>query len=157
MFPQPSTDGQTVKARKGDVKDDGVIVRDRREVECLLAVTGNIDGIRLIAEAASNGLRCARLVLDQQETHRVILVAAAIVFQGRAQCSSAGRGRHRRQLDLCRGNVETTYAVNRFRGRPPLAPLILKCFTASSSTPSRAACSATLSAIGSTPRRSHDN
>ena len=62
---------EAVDAGQHDIEHDGVVVGDRRLIERLLAIAGDVDGIRLLAQPFRQHLRRARLVLDQQQPHFV--------------------------------------------------------------------------------------
>ena len=51
-------------------KHDGVVVGERGLVQRVAAVPGEIDRVRLFAQALCQHLSRARLILDQQDPHR---------------------------------------------------------------------------------------
>ena len=60
---------EAVDARQHDIEDDGVVVGDRGLVQGVLAVSGDVDRIRLLAQPFGEHLRGSRLILDQQHPH----------------------------------------------------------------------------------------
>ena len=62
---------EPVDARKEDVEDDEVVVVDRDLLERVIAVGGDIHGVRVLAQTLREHGRGHRLVLNDQDSHLV--------------------------------------------------------------------------------------
>jgi hypothetical protein len=67
--PDLATDRETVLDGQHDVQHDRVVVSGRGLEGARLAVGGDVDGVRVLAQALGDQPRGVGLVLDQQDTH----------------------------------------------------------------------------------------
>ena len=62
---------EPIRARQHHVEHDDVVLGDRRPIERVLAVRGDVDGVRLLTQSLRQQLRGTRFVLNQQHSHQV--------------------------------------------------------------------------------------
>ena len=94
--------GDLVAGRGGDVavEDGDVVGVDDQQLHRGGAVTGDVGGDRLQAEAVADGLRQQGFVLDQQHAHAPMLGPAHIVGVSKTAYARATRPRSRWRRDL---------------------------------------------------------
>ena len=66
---QFAADVESIRAGQQDVEDDRVVLGRRRHPERLLARSGDVGGVALLAQAAPYEPGHLRLVLDDQNPH----------------------------------------------------------------------------------------
>jgi hypothetical protein len=64
-----TADVDTVANGEDDVQDDGVVVVDGREKDCLAAVGGVVDGVRCLTQSARDRFAQLTIILGEQNSH----------------------------------------------------------------------------------------